>query len=316
MFEQDGECSMTKLVTQKPQTEKGEGGVCGTALFLPPHPERKGEGGVRTREHFKKSFPQKPLVSIITVVYNGEHLLEKTIGSVIDQSYDNIEYIIIDGGSTDGTMDVIKKFDDKIDYWVSEPDGGIYDAMNKGLSLCAGEIVGIINADDWYLPGALEASINALTESGKDYSYGAVKKVPSGIVVRPIHPLAKQTVYQGMMYPHVSAFIRREVYEAVGRFNTAYRIAADFDMALRIHLSGYEAVAVDNVLAEVLEGGVSGDTASKREYRMIAVAHGKPVLSAYVSYVKQILKYWVVRFLPAGVTSLMFRLRKSRYRYE
>ncbi|MBD3842980.1 MAG: glycosyltransferase, partial [Campylobacterales bacterium] len=97
--------------------------------LLPMGENRKGEGGLRTKGYFKKSYEDKPLISIITVVYNGEKYLEETIQSVINQTYDNVEYIIIDGGSNDGTLDIIKKYEDRIDYWVSERDKGIYDAM-------------------------------------------------------------------------------------------------------------------------------------------------------------------------------------------
>ena len=132
-----------------------------SVLFLPPNPERKREGGLRTKGYFKRSYDEAsalsdnsplPLVTIITVVFNGEKYLQQTIQSVINQTYDNVEYVVIDGGSTDGTVDIIRKYEDKIDYWVSEPDQGIYDAMNKGIQLAGGEIVGLINSDDCYHP--------------------------------------------------------------------------------------------------------------------------------------------------------------------
>ena len=94
------------------------------------------------------SLNNRPLISIITVVFNCEKYLEETIKSVINQTYDNIEYIIIDGGSSDGTLDIIKKYEDKITYWVSEKDGGIYDAMNKGIELSHGEWINFMNGGD------------------------------------------------------------------------------------------------------------------------------------------------------------------------
>jgi len=158
-----------------------------TMLFLPPNPHRKVEGGLRTKGFFKFSYklvdgvwyicdldgnpaipaPEDlqnkirlyvsgqsspisylPLITVITVVLNGEKALEETIKSVISQTYPNVEYIIIDGGSTDGTLDIIKKYEDYIDYWVSEPDKGIYDAMNKGVDLTTGQWINFINAGD------------------------------------------------------------------------------------------------------------------------------------------------------------------------
>ena len=105
-----------------------------------------GEGGKRTKGILKK----KPLFSIITVVYNGEKFLEKAITSVINQSYKDFEYIVIDGGSTDKSLEIIKKYEKKIDYWVSEKDKGIYDAFNKGMKVSRGKFIGFINSDDTY----------------------------------------------------------------------------------------------------------------------------------------------------------------------
>jgi len=149
-----------------------------TLLFLPEGEGRKGEGGLRTKGYFKFSYeynddlgfrvedldipvkiPQTsnlksqtyPLITIITVVYNGEKYLEETIKSVINQTYPNVEYIIIDGGSTDGTLDIIKKYEDYIDYWVSEKDKGIYDAMNKGILVSNGKYLLFLNADDFLI---------------------------------------------------------------------------------------------------------------------------------------------------------------------
>ena len=97
------------------------------------------EGGMRVKGNFKEDSREIPLVSVITVVYNGSSYLEKTILSVLEQTYFNIEYILIDGGSTDGTVDILKKYNDFLDYWISEPDGGIYNAMIKGLVLATGK---------------------------------------------------------------------------------------------------------------------------------------------------------------------------------
>ena len=118
-------------------------------------------GGLRSSGITKKSTDEKPLISVVTVVYNGEATLEQTILSVVSQTYENVEYIIVDGGSKDGTIDIIKKYECKIDYWQSEPDRGIYDAMNKGIGLAIGEWIYIIGADDFFVD---ENVINELSD--------------------------------------------------------------------------------------------------------------------------------------------------------
>ncbi len=272
----DQNYSTTKiLITEQPVIKIKADQKFETILFLPEGERRQGEGGLRTKGYFKKSYKDKPLVSIITVVFNGEQYLEQTIKSVINQSYDNVEYIIIDGGSSDGTVDSIKKYEDKIDYWVSEKDNGVYDAMNKGLMLSEGEMIGIINADDWYIMDAISKSVLALKKSGADYSIGNIQKIPSKIVARPIYPLITGKIYQEMMYPHISAFIKKTVYKKVGLFDTRYMISADFDMALRIHIENFRSIYIDTTLAMIMEGGISSDTKSKKEYLQIVISHGK-----------------------------------------
>ena len=147
----DEKYSTTKLLTrEKPEIVNNSEDKFESVLFLSEGKERKSEGGLRTKGYYKKSYEDKPLISIITVVYNGEKYLEETILSVINQTYDNVEYIIIDGGSTDGTIDIIKKYNDNIDYWVSEKDRNMYDGINKGLKIASGDIVASLNSDDFY----------------------------------------------------------------------------------------------------------------------------------------------------------------------
>jgi len=117
-------------------------------MLLPEEKNRQGEGGLRTKGYFKKSYDNKPLITVITVIFNGKEYLEQTILSILEQTYDNVEYIIIDGGSNDGTLDILKQYDQYLDYWVSEPDRGIYDAMNKGIALASGTWLNFMNAGD------------------------------------------------------------------------------------------------------------------------------------------------------------------------
>jgi len=152
----DENYSMTRLKMQeKPEIVNKFNDKFKSVLFLPEGKPRKGEGGLRVKGDFKKSYPEQPLISIVTVVFNGEQFIEEAIQSVINQKYDNIEYIIVDGGSTDNTVNIIKKYEDKIDYWVSEADEGQSDAFNKAFSVCQGVLVSWLNADDILLPGAI-----------------------------------------------------------------------------------------------------------------------------------------------------------------
>ena len=160
----------TRTVTrQQPVIEKQAEDKFETFLFLPEGAARQGEGGLRTQGYFKTSLEGKPLITVVTVVFNGEQFLEETILSVMNQTYENIEYIIIDGGSTDGTLNIIKKYENSIDYWVSEYDRGIYDAMNKGIALSQGDFIGFLNADDLYNLEVIEELSNALSLNDFDF---------------------------------------------------------------------------------------------------------------------------------------------------
>ena len=132
-------------------------------------------GGLRTLGHFKKNLNDKPLISIITTSLNSSKTIEKTILSVLNQTYDNVEFIIIDGNSSDGTINIIKKYEKFIDFWVSEKDDGIFDGMNKGIKFSSGDIIGILNSDDEYTKDALQLT-KKYFEKKIDYLFGSVKK--------------------------------------------------------------------------------------------------------------------------------------------
>lgn len=139
-------------------------------------PVNRAEGGLRVNGRFSaRSEEGRPLVSVVTVCLNSEKYLEETIESVLGQTYEKIEYIIVDGGSGDGTLDIIRRYQDRIAYWLSEPDGGIFDAMNKGISLSTGELVGLINSDDRYFPYTVEEVVRVSGEDpGAQVYYGSM----------------------------------------------------------------------------------------------------------------------------------------------
>lgn len=136
------------------------------------------EGGLRTKGCIKKSYEGKPLISIVTIVFNDEEHLENTILSVISQTYDNVEYILIDGGSTDGTLNIIKKYEAQIDYWVSEEDEGIYDAMNRGASSSSGDWLNFMNAGDSFYSSTIVENIKEYF-NGSKVIFGRTKIIDS-----------------------------------------------------------------------------------------------------------------------------------------
>ena len=135
------------------------------------------EGGLRTKKIFKKTQIKKPLITIITATLNSEKYLEESILSLHNQKNENFEHIILDGGSTDKTIDIIKKYENKIDYWCSGKDKGIYDAFNNGMQLAKGDYIGFLNSDDYYSQNTLELLNDYITNyPEKDFIFGAVKK--------------------------------------------------------------------------------------------------------------------------------------------
>lgn len=206
---------------------------------------------------------QIPLVSIITVSFNAAKTIEQTILSVINQTYSNIEYIIIDGGSTDGTVDIIKKYEDKIAYWVSEPDKGIYDAMNKGIAKTNGEVIGIINSDDWYELDAVE-NVMKYFQLGNCIYHGHLNVIKDGQVLYTSYaPNILKKLKKGMIINHPTVFVSKKIYETEGAFSTSYKTASDWDFILRLYLRKYNFVKVDYVIANFNVGGVSGSISKK-----------------------------------------------------
>ena len=252
----DERYSTTKLLTKKkPEIVKNGEGKFQSVLFLPEAEGRKGEGGLRAKGYFKKSYEDKPLVSIITVVYNGEKFLEETIQSVISQTYENVEYIIIDGGSTDGTLDIIKRNEDKIDYWISEKDKGIYDAMNKGIDVASGEIIGLINADDWYEKDTINTVIkNYSGDKNFDIFHGNLNYINKSEKIYKPNFSHRKMLLQGMSLYHPTCFVKRSVYEEE-KFDTNYQLVADYKLIFSMMLKGKKFCYIDKVLANMRAGG-------------------------------------------------------------
>ena len=195
-----------------------------------------------------------PLVSIVTIVYNGERHLEQTIQSVLEQGYSNIEYFIVDGGSTDKSVSIIQKYESSLAGWISEPDKGISDAFNKGIEHTKGSIIGLINADDWYEKDCVERIVASLGDH--DVAYGDVRYWKNGqpvFVQAGNHHLLKKE----MTVNHPTVFVKRKCYEKEGGFDVSVRFAMDYDVLLRLFVKGYSFIHIPAVLANMRWEGVS-----------------------------------------------------------
>ncbi len=203
-------------------------------------------------------------VSIITVVLNNKSYMEGCIKSVLSQRYDDIEYIVIDGGSSDGTLDLIRKYERSLSKWTSGSDTGIYDAMNKGIMMATGEVIGILNSDDFYpRPEVIDLVVQEFASKGVDSVFGDlvyVKRDNPDEVVRyyrsvNFHP---ERFAFGWMPAHPTFFVRRDCYERYGIFKTDYKIAADYELLMRFlskHRISFS--YIPQVLIHMRTGGVS-----------------------------------------------------------
>jgi glycosyltransferase involved in cell wall biosynthesis len=233
-------------------------------------------GGLRTKGITKKSQENMPLITVVTVVRNGEKTLEQTVLSVINQTYTNIEYIIVDGASTDGTVDIIRKYENRIDYWISEPDGGIYYAMNKGIELATGDYIALLNSDDYYEHDTCEIIADNIIKTHKDIYYGIMRVLDLSGRTNFIYGHLMPTVEKHMI-AHPTCFIAKSIYQKY-LYNTTYRSAADYDFILKIRNTA-EFYFVEKILANYRLGGNSDSTLGKVEtikvlriYKLISIA--------------------------------------------
>lgn len=188
----------------------------------------------------------RPLISIITVCLNSAEYIERCINSVLNQTYNNIEYIIIDGGSTDATVEIIKKYEARIAWWISETDRGIYDAMNKGIAKCTGEFIGLLNSDDNYMPDAIQKVVNALSDDESiDVLHGniMVHNQQGTFISTGNH----DNLLKNWAVKHPACFIRTKIHKTY-TYDDTIRISADFDLLLKLWANGYHFKHIDHVL--------------------------------------------------------------------
>ncbi len=243
-------------------------------------------------------------ISIITVSYNSASTIEDTIKSVLAQGYSDLEYIIIDGGSKDGTMDIVNKYTNNIAKVISEKDSGIYDAMNKGIGLATGDVVGILNSDDFYKSNTVLKDVeHCFAQMNADACYGDIEYIDrddSTKVVRvwKAGEYKKDKLNSGWIPPHPSFFVKREMYVKYGFFNLNFRIAADYELMLRFLLKGITLGYIPKTLVSMREGGFSGQSYAQRKKGWV-----------------ELKKAWIVNSVPVPKCFIVRRLLSKITQY-
>ncbi|MES2558821.1 MAG: glycosyltransferase family 2 protein [Bacteroidota bacterium] len=210
-------------------------------------------------------------ISIITVCHNSQATIEDTINSIISQHYSNIEYIIIDGSSSDNSLEIVKSYGNKISKVVSEPDLGIYDAMNKGIALATGDVIGFLNSDDFYADNfVIDRIVEAFDQEGVEATYADLDYVSYSNKHHIVREWRSgdydvKKFYFGWMPPHPTFFVLRSVYEKFGGYNLKLNSSADYELILRLCLlHKVKTYYIPNVLVKMRMGGQSNRSLKNR----------------------------------------------------
>lgn len=253
-----------------------------------------------------------PKISIITVSYNSVVHIDEAIQSVINQPYENVEYIIIDGGSTDGTLTVIDKYKDKIDYFVSEPDNGISDAFNKGIKAATGDIIGICNSDDVLAKDILSHIAESYDENVDIYRTNEIiKDFNSGEEFLMIPTLEFPKVPYTSVVCHMGCFITRKAYEKYGNYDVDCRYVMDWELMRRFTYMGAKYKYIPVVCGFFRKGGTSQDNEKKMrdERRRVVRKYGGSWLDAELLVCFFIIKKYIKRILGVFGENYATRLK-------
>lgn len=247
----------------------------------------------------KNTLKSKSLITVVTVVFNGVEFLEKTIESVINQTYDNIEYIVIDGGSADGTVDIIKKYEDKITCWVSEPDKGIYDAMNKGIDLATGDWINFMNAGDVFFDNSTVKTLSTELDSNAIIMYGDTMNDYGAYEVLK-KSLNLSGIIYGMIFCHQSVFVKTSYHKA-NKFSSNYSICGDHEFFLKAYIENsdsFKCIALP--IARFLTTGLSGSNEIELVMQKINILKSLNLYTIKVRFTLylSILKIITKRILP------------------
>ena len=248
------------------------------------------------------------LISIITVALNSEATIKRTIESVLNQSYNEIEYIIIDGKSTDNTVRIIESYEQKFETrgfrykWISESDEGIYDAMNKGVSMASGELIGIIGSDDWYELEGIKYIANSYKNVQSDYIHGNITTyLPLKKTYKTLKAGSEKEMIKRMSFYHVASFIKKEVYMKLKGYSLNYKICSDYDLVLRIIKNDFVISHVNENITNFSYGGISTSEVSNalKESHVVRVNNGyNKYLTAWYYY-RALLIYRIKHILSA-----------------
>ncbi|GAB3512671.1 hypothetical protein GCM10027341_53690 [Spirosoma knui] len=251
-------------------------------------------------------------ITIITATYNAERFLQQSIESVLSQNFSNIEYIIIDGGSTDQTVDIIKRNSSKITYWISETDKGIYDAWNKGISRATGEWIMFLGSDDLLLPGALAMYVNFIGTLPADTEYVSSRVQMADEELNPTRVKGWHWEWprflKDMTVAHPGSLHACTLFQKYGMFNTDYKIVGDYELLLRPG-KALKAAYIDATTVIMREGGASDSWAAIQEHYQASTLTGKsPVLPASANMYYVGLKFCTKKILHSiGVNAYLRR---------
>lgn len=245
-------------------------------------------------------------ISIITVVYNNEKTINEAMQSVLSQTYSDIEYVIIDGKSKDNTVSLINDYKEKLGYFISEKDNGLYDAMNKGILACTGDVIGILNSDDLYQDSGVIAAVmeQFINDAELDILYADlvyVKKDDTNKVVRKWKTKSYYSTFfeNANVPPHPALFVRNKVYENVGLFDLQYKLAADYELMLRMFKKHeFKSKYFNKLVIKMRLGGATNQS-----------------FANIVSQNKEILKAWKNNGLQAPFYLMPLRLFKRLAQY-
>jgi glycosyltransferase involved in cell wall biosynthesis len=264
---------------------------------------------------YKLETGSAPKITVITACVNASRTIEQTLRSVLDQGYPNLEYIIIDGGSEDGTLEIVERYGTHLAAAISEPDNGVYDAFNKGLALATGDLIGILNADDFYAPWTFERVAEVYASHPEyDVFFGKVAVIDEGKKRWKVYSIGSERgLVDSMSTPHPAVFLPGRTYGKWGFFDDSYKVAGDWDYVLGLYMDGASFYPINEVLTAFRDSGVSS-LLSPRQLHENRLVYFKYLdrTAALGRVAKMYLKYYGRRFLRISRTYDIYAAYRDR----